>query len=173
MNSTLGSVVPLAMFFLNITEEKLTWRTQLLCADKVVFLLAVGIVPSHPELQTMLIASMIAWRPLCPRCELVVFEKTAIGPLPNALLLFIRPSQPNRQMRGMSSFFLRNEVVIERLRGDNRKPTALISTELLSLLPGFLIICSCPEIAGAQLLNPTLWARVHTLCVLAIISFVW
>ena len=89
MNSTLGSVVPLTMFFLNITEEKFTWRTQLLCADKVVFLLAIGIVPSHPELQAMLIASMIAWRPLCPRCEFLVFEKTAIGPLPNTLLLSI------------------------------------------------------------------------------------
>ena len=87
----------------------------MLCADKVVLLLAISVVPSLPDFQAMLIASMIAWRPLCPHCELVVFEKTAIGPLPNALLLFIRPSQPNRQMRGMSSFFLPNEVVIERL----------------------------------------------------------
>ena len=143
------------------------------CADKVVSLLAIGVVPSQPDFEAMLIPSVIAWRPLCPRCELVVFEKTAIRPLPNALLLFIRPSKPNRQMRGMSSFFLSNEVVIERLRGDNRKPTALISTELLSLLPGFLIICSCPEIAGAELLNPTFWTRVCTLCLLAILSFFW
>ena len=76
-------------FFVNNTEEKLTWRTQWLCADKVAFLLTIGVVPSHPELQTMLIASMIAWRPLCPRCEFLVFEKTAIGPLPNTLLLSI------------------------------------------------------------------------------------
>ena len=87
----------------------------MLCADKVVLLLAISIVPSLPDFEAMLIPSMIAWRPLCPHCELVVFEKTAIGPLPNALLLFIRPSQPNRQMRGMSSFFLPKEVVIERL----------------------------------------------------------
>ena len=87
----------------------------MLCADKVVLLLAISVVPSLPDFEAMLIPSMIAWRPLCPHCELVVFEKTAIGPLPNALLLFVRPSQPNRQMRGMSSFFLRNEVVIERL----------------------------------------------------------
>ena len=173
MNSTLGSVVPLAMFFLNITEEKLTWRTQLLCADKVVFLLAIGIVPSHPEFQTMLIASMIAWRPLCPRCEFLVFEKTAIGPLPNTLLLFIWTSQPNRQMRGMFSFFLRDEIIIDWLWGDNRKLTALIPAKLFSLLPGLFVIRSCPEIAGAELLNPTFWARLCTLCLLAIVSFVW
>ena len=87
----------------------------MLCADKVVLLLAISIVPSLPDFEAMLIPSMIAWRPLCPHCELVVFEKTAIGPLPNALLLFIRPSEPNRQMRGMSSFFLRHEVIIDGL----------------------------------------------------------
>ena len=140
------------------------------CADKVVSLLAIGVVPSHPELQTMLTSSMIAWRPLCPRCEFLVFEKTAIGPLPNTLLFFIRPSNPNWQIRPVSLFFLLNQIVIDSLGGDSNESSTLIPAELVSLLPGLLVIGLPPEVAGALLFRPPCWAGACALGLPALLS---
>ena len=161
----------LTVGFIKITDHKRTWRTQPRCADKVVFLFAHIVIPFVvPELQAVLISSRVVWFKSCPCCEYVVSEKTTVGPLPNTLLFFIRPSNPNWQIRPVSLFFLLNQIVIDSLGGDSNESSTLIPAELVSLLPGLLVIGLPPEVAGALLFRPPCWAGACALGLPALLS---
>ena len=101
----------------------------------------------------VLISPIVGWLSRMPECE---FKRTAICPLPSALLINVVSTDPCvAKVFAVHSF---QHILVDCVRGDGCQVAVFLLAESFSLVPGFLV--GAPVVAAITMPLPVVAAAL-------------